>query len=240
MIPPADWQQPELPSHCIPIVLLKDGERVISFRSVDHPHMLATPDALIHDREKGWGVLEVKTTRMADAWKEGVPEYVNIQLQHYLAVTGLQWGAVAVLINGSEDGHVDVERDEQLIERIRTETADMWRRIVENDPPEADDTASTGQTLRELYGTSSGEVVELPDDADALVDDFLEARAEAKEWTERKRKAETKLRALMGAAKEGHTPAGSRVLRVDVSATTIEEHTRAASSYFRVKPGPGR
>ncbi|MDP3608659.1 MAG: YqaJ viral recombinase family protein [Nitrosomonas sp.] len=49
-------------------------------------------------------ILECKTTGINGVrlWKEGVPEYVQLQVMHQLAVTGKQAADVAVLICGQE------------------------------------------------------------------------------------------------------------------------------------------
>ncbi|GGE60485.1 putative phage-related endonuclease [Paenalcaligenes hominis] len=47
-------------------------------------------------------ILECKTAGEYGArlWRDGVPEYVQIQVQHHLAVTGKQAAGVAVFICG--------------------------------------------------------------------------------------------------------------------------------------------
>ena len=62
-------------------------------------------------------ILECKTAGMNGArlWKEGVPEYVQLQVMHQLAVTGKQAADVAVLICGQELHVHRVERDEEMI-----------------------------------------------------------------------------------------------------------------------------
>jgi putative phage-type endonuclease len=58
------------------------------------------------DREAGGAedvhILECKTAGINGAriWKEGVPEYVQLQVMHQLAVTGKQAADVAVLLGG--------------------------------------------------------------------------------------------------------------------------------------------
>lgn len=70
---------------------------------VEHPWMLANLDREVvgnHDVQ----ILECKTAGLFGArlWKEGVPEYVQLQVMHQLAVTGQEAADVAVLLGGHE------------------------------------------------------------------------------------------------------------------------------------------
>lgn len=70
---------------------------------------------------KGKGVLEIKTTAEWNKkeWQgDHVPVAYMAQMQHYLAVTGYEYGAFAVLIGGNKYRQWFVERDENSIELI--------------------------------------------------------------------------------------------------------------------------
>jgi putative phage-type endonuclease len=58
-------------------------------------------------------ILECKTAGMngAKLWRDGVPEYVQLQVHHQLAVTGKQAADVAVLVCGNEFRTYRIERD---------------------------------------------------------------------------------------------------------------------------------
>ena len=62
-------------------------------------------------------ILECKTAGINGArlWKEGVPEYVQLQVMHQLAVTGKQAADVAVLLGGQTLEIHRIERDELSI-----------------------------------------------------------------------------------------------------------------------------
>lgn len=212
------------------------GNRVV-LRSTSNPFMLANLDAVIEDEEKGIGVLEIKTSAWPEAWEEGPPPWCYAQMQHYLAVTGLQWGAFAVLFKGNMGGHMDVERDDAYIADLIEKEVEFWRRVQENDSPEADGSKSSERALRQIYSASTGETIDLPAKADEYIEAIELAKMDAKRAESEKRIAETCLRALMGSAKAGNTPGGGRVLRVDVRATHIEAHTREPYSFFRTVSG---
>ena len=59
-------------------------------------------------------ILECKTAGIngVKLWKDGVPEYVQLQVMHQLAVTGKQAADVAVLLGGQHLEIHRIERDE--------------------------------------------------------------------------------------------------------------------------------
>lgn len=205
-------------------------------RSKEHPFMLANLDGAVFDDDKGFGVLEIKTSGWPEAWEEGPPPWCVAQMQHYLAVTGLQWGAFAVLFKGNKGGHMDVERDDAYIEQLVEKEREFWRRVTEGDPPDPDTSESSDRTLREIYSKSSGETVVLDEEADHLIAVVENAKLRMGDAEEAKRSAMARLRAMMGAAKQGNTPDGGKVLRVDVRETLIEPHTKEPYSYLRTTP----
>jgi len=65
----------------------------------EHPWMLANIDRHILTPPDNPGVLEIKCpgiSRFGKIQRGGLPDYYQVQLQHYLAVTGRKWGAFAV------------------------------------------------------------------------------------------------------------------------------------------------
>ena len=73
-------------------------------------------------------ILECKTAGIHGArlWREGVPEYVQLQVMHQLAVTGKQAADVAVLIGGQELQVFRIERDDTLIAQLITLEQQFW------------------------------------------------------------------------------------------------------------------
>jgi putative phage-type endonuclease len=111
-------------------------------------------------------ILECKTAGLNGArlWKDGVPEYVQLQVMHQLAVTGKQAADVAVLICGQELRIHRIERDEQLIEQLLELEAAFWRHVEADQPPPADGSESAEAALRALYAQDSGEMLDLRED----------------------------------------------------------------------------
>lgn len=107
-------------------------------------------------------ILECKTAGITGArlWKEGVPEYVQLQVMHQLAVTGKQAADVAVLLGGQHLEIHRIERDESLIARLVDLERLFWDYVVSDTPPPADGSASAEQALRCLYPQDSGQSVD--------------------------------------------------------------------------------
>ena len=112
-------------------------------------------------------ILECKTAGINGArlWKEGVPEYVQLQVMHQLAVTGKQTADVAVLLGGQHLEIHRIERDESLIARLIDLERLFWDYVVSDTPPPADGSASAEQALRCLYPQDSGQSLDFSQDA---------------------------------------------------------------------------
>lgn len=158
------------------------GETKRMLQSEDYPWALATPDDFIreylpfpwedHADEKfrGPGILEVKNTNsfMRSDWDDGPPPYYEVQAQHYLLVTGLEWCSFAVLIGGNEMKCFDMPRKDMLIEQIIELGSYFWENNVLKDvPPKASGITRETGMLKGLYPQESDRVVTL--DADMMV-----------------------------------------------------------------------
>ncbi|MGI0508120.1 YqaJ viral recombinase family protein [Burkholderia sp. ZZQ-2] len=110
-------------------------------------------------------ILECKTAGEFGArlWREGVPEYVQIQVQHQLAVTGKSAAHVAVLLCGQALEVHRIERDEALIKRLVELEARFWRFVESDTPPPADGSESADRALRHLY-PGNGETIDFSGD----------------------------------------------------------------------------
>ncbi|PBJ27201.1 YqaJ-like viral recombinase domain protein [Pseudomonas sp. ACN8] len=107
-------------------------------------------------------ILECKTAGINGArlWKEGVPEYVQLQVMHQLAVTGKQAADVAVLLGGQHLEIHRIERDESMIARLIDLERLFWDYVVTDTPPPADGTASAEAALRCLYPEDNGQTLD--------------------------------------------------------------------------------
>lgn len=140
----------------------------------EHSFMLANLDRQVIG-DDAVQILECKTAGQygAKLWKDGVPEYVQLQVQHQLAVTGYQAADVAVLLAGHQFKVYRIQRDEALIEKLIQLEAAFWQRVQDDIPPAADASASSARALQWLYPTDSGQSVDFSDNSQ-LTDHFNE------------------------------------------------------------------
>ncbi|WP_137806045.1 YqaJ viral recombinase family protein [Pseudomonas sp. G(2018)] len=123
-------------------------------------------------------ILECKTAGINGArlWKEGVPEYVQLQVMHQLAVTGKQAADVAVLLGGQSLEVHRIERDKQMIARLIELECKFWSYVETDTPPPADGSASAEAALRCLYPEDNGQTVDFSGHA-GLAAAYLELKA---------------------------------------------------------------
>ncbi|KQW61515.1 YqaJ viral recombinase family protein [Variovorax sp. Root411] len=125
-------------------------------------------------------ILECKTAGMNGArlWKDGVPEYVQLQVHHQLCVTGKQAADVAVLICGQELQVHRIERDEALIAQLMNLERRFWGYVERDEAPPADGSDSADVALRCLYPRDTGQTVDLSGDLEmaAVFSDLLAIR----------------------------------------------------------------
>jgi hypothetical protein len=140
---------------------------VLQHRDPDKAWMLANIDREVVGHPEVQ-ILECKTAGEYGArlWREGVPDYVQCQVQHQLAMTGKRAADVAVLICGHELRIHRIERDEALITSLIELERRFWEYVVNDTPPPVDGSESSGLALQALYPSDQGETLDLRDDAD--------------------------------------------------------------------------
>ncbi|MEI7934794.1 MAG: YqaJ viral recombinase family protein [Chlorobiaceae bacterium] len=125
-------------------------------------------------------ILECKTAGMNGArlWKEGVPEYVQLQVMHQLEVTGKSAADVAVLICGQDLQVYRIDRDEAMISRLIELERAFWHYVETDTPPPSDGSDSADMALRCLYPQDRGQTLDLSSDMEmsAVFSDLLAVR----------------------------------------------------------------
>lgn len=155
------------------------------------------------------GVLEEKApgSHMADDWADGIPLGVQIQIQHQLAVTGLEWGSAAALIGGQTFVWGDVERNQAFIDELLKQTREFWERVNNREPPEAQ--AADVTTLRLLYEKYEPATSIMLPGAAVTHDEMMQQLAEEIKTAERARNwHKAKLLEMIGPNEIGELPGG--------------------------------
>lgn len=216
----------------------------------EHPWMLANVDREV----VGAGdvqILECKTAGIHGArlWRDGVPEYVQLQVMHQLAVTGHRAADVAVLVGGQELRIFRIERDEALIARLIEMEHAFWQMVESKTPPAGDGSDSAEKALRSLYPNSAGDDVDMSDDPE--LNATFEALLAAREQLEVAQKNEARLRQAiqihMGEAGKATFACGGSVTwrrskdgQVFNTAQFNKDHPELAKAYMSTRAGARR
>ncbi|WP_027329957.1 YqaJ viral recombinase family protein [Marinimicrobium agarilyticum] len=195
-------------------------------------------------------ILECKTAGEFGArlWRDGVPEYVECQVQHQLAVTGKAAADVRVLLCGQEIQIHRIERDEALIERLIELERRFWEYVETDTPPPADGSESAGAALRYLYPHDDNETVDLTDDPHLcnVFDQLVTARHKLKTLEKQESLLKQTLQQVMGEASRATFAKGSiswkrskdsQVLDIDAVQRDLPELMR---EYRITRPGSRR
>lgn len=193
------------------------------YQHPEHPFMLANLDGVILDDFTGEpaAVLEIKTSANPQAWANGVPEHYRLQVLHYLAVSGLPRGVVAVLLRGEEFRTFEVEPQDGELDLLVEAEATFWSWVREGTEPEVDGSQATRDTLNKRY-EPNGSIVDLPGDFDALFTKRTELKAEADELAEQIKTLEARIMATLGDAEVGTLGGEKAVTWKPQSRTTID------------------
>lgn len=204
------------------------------------PFMLANLDGILYDPDRGEGIFEAKTANAyaAAEWENGCPDAYALQVQHYMAVTGLKYVYVAVLIGGNKFLWRLIERDEAVIDLIIQIESRFWRLVELKIPPEIDGSKASVELLNRLYPSGSKSSIELPPEAQKMITKYEAAQQEEKRIIELKDFAANKLKAMLEDHETGEI--GGRLVswklvkseRLDSKALKVE-HPDLYSKYLR-------
>lgn len=231
----------------------RTGNRVRRVNAVlqhpTHSWMLANLDREVMG-SPDVAILECKTAGLNGArlWKEGVPDYVHLQVMHQLAVTGKQAADVAVLICGQDLQIIRIQRDEEQIQQlIRLEQA-FWEYVEKDIQPPADGSDSADLALRCLYPRDTGEVLDLSQETElaGAFSDLLAVRQKLADVTELESQLKQRIQQRMGDASRAVFECGEvswKRSKDSVSLDTarlLKEQPELLTAYGQTKPGSRR
>ena len=195
-------------------------------------------------------ILECKTAGINGArlWKDGVPEYIQLQVMHQLAVTGKQAADVAVLICGQELQIHRIERDETMIAQLMALEAQFWEMVQSGQEPAADASESTASALRFLYPQDAGGDIDLSEDeaASGAFAQLNQVRQLMSDWESQEALLKHQIQQRMGSASVARFAGGSvswkksKDGKVFNAALFQKDHPEIAKAYLGTKPGPRR
>lgn len=180
--------------------------------------MGCTPDFIIESNEAledmgffGAGVLEIK---MLEDWayfsqftRDEANHYIEVQVQHQLSCTDLQWAALGYKLPGQTPATQFKTRDGEFIKLLETKVVDFWNSTT---PPRPDGTESSTRAVKALYQRQQNKEIvdmennnELPFLVGTLEGCKLRKKPlskEIKEIEEMEREAKNRIMALSGGA----------------------------------------
>lgn len=171
----------------------------------EYPYMICNLDGVIYENGE-MNLFEAKTASAykLKEWEEGVPPEYQLQIQHYMAITGAKKTYIAALIGGNQFIYHIVERDEELIHLIIQMEKLFWEEHVKkNVPPEIDGSTATSKYLEQKYKNSIDNLIQLPQSAEQLLGEFDLISEEIKTLTEKKNQITNSLKELLGENEKG-------------------------------------
>ena len=183
------------------------------YQSGEHPFMLANVDGLCEDPVHGPCIFEAKTASAykTGEWEDAIPDEYMIQIQHYMAVTGLP-GCLHRCAHRRQYFPLAVcERDEELIAMLISLEEDFWRHVQNGTPPALDGSNASARFLAERFPNSVPQSeIALPGKAQKLLSQYDEACRQLEDSTARKQEAENLLKEMLGDHEVG--TAGNRLV----------------------------
>lgn len=161
------------------------------------------------NEHEGLGALEAKSANVfrIKEWDTEAPLLAQVQLQHGLSVTGLQWGSVAGLLGGLEFRWQDFERNNAFIDRLVEHEIAFMSHVTSDTPP--DPVAADSSMLGRVWEMVEGSFVNLPDEAEQWDLDRLRAKSEMARLKEIVDELDSKLKFAIGPNEMGVLPNGS-------------------------------
>ena len=221
---------------------------VLQHPDADKAFMLANIDREVLNADVQ--ILECKTAGEFGSrlWRDGVPEYVQCQVQHQLAVTGKKSADVCVLLCGQEIRIHRIERDDALIARLIQLEREFWSYVEADTPPPADGSESAEMALRCLYPEDSGQTLDLSADREmsATFADLVMIRQALTGHQKLEAQLKQKIQQRMGEASKALFETGSVSWKrskdsqgVDLE-KLLQAHPDLKTQYALSKPGSRR
>ena len=161
-------------------------------RTLKRGYALANIDRLLHHPEKGYGILECKTTSAFNnkEWTgDTVPQTYYAQVMHYLAVTGLDYAYICCLIGGQDYKEFYIERNQDECEFIIDACRHFWESyVIPELPPAADGSDAYSKYQKEKADSLEDETVDLAEDENATTEKYDDIQAKIEELEKEKKR----------------------------------------------------
>lgn len=181
------------------------SEYPFMMRSKDYPFMTANIDGLAEKDGSLYG-LEIKTASdmMLDKWQgDEIPDEYYCQVQHYMAVTGLEGFYIACLVS-KELIVKEVPRSEEFIKMLIDQEETFWNNFfLKNIAPAPMGTDADNQIVNDSIGDLSTEIITLDTEIDLLAKEYKSITKQESELKKRKSEVTQKIKVAMDSHKKG-------------------------------------
>lgn len=183
-------------------------------RHPEFPFMIGHVDRFVFNGQPGpVGLLEIKTTEFSSEFGEEdsdeIPEAYNIQCQHYMAVTGMPWTDVAVLIRKDRLKIYHIERNDRLIDSLISLEKDFWENhVIAKVPPAVDESGGASEMLKRVYPTDAGREIMATPEITAIGEALLSVRDKLKVFETEELGYKNLIQEFMGEASTLLSPIG--------------------------------
>jgi putative phage-type endonuclease len=196
--------------------MARTGKKVVicpaTLQHKDYPWAIANTDRIIVDDEgKPVGILEVKTanSRLLKDWEEGdIPLAYIYQLNWYLWILDMQYGAFAALVGGNKFVMIEVWRNDDLVKEMIAAGDTFWNYNVKNlvEPVVSGSDADT-EFVKEQNAdvVKNSEITLLDDDTVDLAATIVEGKKLIKELEAQVAEATNKIKERMTTNEIGYT-----------------------------------
>lgn len=160
-------------------------------------------------RQHGPGVMEVKNVDglqfkrgwIADGEDMEAPPHIELQVQHQLEVSDLEWSIIAPLVGGNTPRPFYRLRNRDYGAAIREKISAFWASVDAGQAPEPDYTKD-GDTIAKLYANDNGQEVDMSGNnrLAELVAEYTAAAADEKAAKARKDAAKAEALLIIGEA----------------------------------------
>ena len=174
------------------------------------PFMLANLDRQYKLADGTKGILECKTTssRNRKNWLENPPEYYQCQVQHYLAVTGLQNAVIAVTIGEDlEYKQYDLPRDDAFISLLIEQEERFWWHVVHDQEPDSKEFTNL-RAVDELFKNGNGGAIDLSPSIESAALRYADLKSEVGSLKKELERLEALLKGELGNNEVGRLPSG--------------------------------
>lgn len=190
----------------------------------------------------GTGLLEIKNVdslMFRDKWIDDgetleAPEHIELQVQHQLLVSGLEYAIIGALIGGNRVVQIRRDRDEEIISEIKIRSAKFWDSIDKNTPPPVDFKRDAEFIMKLNQFVNEGEVLDATED-DRLKDlavAYKMAALNAKNFEDAKAAAKAEMLTIIGRAEKTHGK-GFKI-SAGLTAESVVSYTRKPYRDFRI------